>query len=121
MSNTSLRAALSRLVSEMDCGRMPIAADWSAARAALAVPDVIPTQSVKEALWIIAEHNSLKFGENHNTTIIARAVLAALDSHCCRHTKMAHSIAARAKITAATNCWKPATRFTLLSVCLNRR
>lgn len=31
---------------------------------------------LREALWVLAEHNALHFGESHNTVIVARAALA---------------------------------------------
>lgn len=33
-------------------------------------------ERLREALWVVAEHNALHFGESHNTVIVARAALA---------------------------------------------
>jgi hypothetical protein len=31
---------------------------------------------LREALWVVTEHNALQFGESHNTVIVGRAALA---------------------------------------------
>lgn len=31
---------------------------------------------MRDALWIVTEHNALHFGESHNTVIVGRAALA---------------------------------------------
>lgn len=31
---------------------------------------------LRDALWVVTEHNALHFGESHNTVIVARAALA---------------------------------------------
>jgi hypothetical protein len=59
--------------------RRPDAPAWLAIDAARAAP-ATPTQSLREALWILAEHSALYFGEMHSTTSLARETLAGLES-----------------------------------------
>ena len=39
-----------------------------------------PSQSLREALWVLAEHNALHFGEAHSATVLARETLAAVET-----------------------------------------
>jgi len=48
-------------------------------------PQVLPAE-VEHTLWVLAEHNALYFGENHNTVIGARAALQGATDHY-RNTK----------------------------------
>jgi hypothetical protein len=51
--------------------------------AALARKDAL-LREAREALWVCTEHDALHFGEQHNTVIQGRAVIAAIDAELAK-------------------------------------